>query len=77
MTTRTKLRALIADAEATAYAARSAPSLSDEMNAKIRRFHHAAVEVSGTYITRRHAFHMLLDAGMKALGNDVIKAAKS
>jgi hypothetical protein len=43
---------------------------------QLRRFHHAAVEVSGTYISKRHALHMLLDAGMRSLGNDVVRAAK-
>jgi hypothetical protein len=75
---RKKLKSAILDTEnAIAYAANSCPSLTDEMSARLRRFHHAVVEVSGTYVSRRHALHMLLDAGMKSLGNDVIRAAKA
>lgn len=73
---RPRLQKLLADVDCMTYASHFAPSLTDEMTARVRRFHHAACEVSGTNITRRHAFHILLDAGLKALGNDVIKAAK-
>ncbi len=75
--TRKHLQAIAAEAsDGTAYAPQSAPTLTDAMSARVRRFQHAACEVAGTHVTRRLAFHMLLDAGMKALGNDVIKAAK-
>lgn len=73
---RAALQKRIANVDGLAYAPHTTPSLSDEMAAKLRRFHHAAVEVSGTHISKRHALHLLLDAGMVALGNDVIKASR-
>jgi hypothetical protein len=75
--TRKRLHELaIESSDGTTYATQSSPTLTDAMSARVRRFQHAACEVSATHITRRLAFHMLLDAGMKALGDDVIKAAK-